>query len=150
MEYMSWIWLGITVLFGIAEASSAALISIWFAAGALVAMLGSMLGIGLKSQIVIFLLVSAVALIGTRPLVKKYQRGKTTPTNADRILGRTAKVTEAIHNDTFTGAVYADGKTWTARSTDGTVIPAGEQVLIERMEGVKLFVKWIEKKEDIA
>ena len=149
MGYMSWVWLGATVLFGVVEAATAGLVSIWFAAGSLAALLVTMLGANTTVQIVVFLLVTAATLVLTRPLVKKYQNGKTTPTNADRVLGRSAKVTETIENDAFTGAVYADGKTWTARSTDGSVIPAGEQVVIERMEGVKLFVKLIERTEEV-
>ena len=149
MGYMSWVWLGATVLFGVVEAATAGLVSIWFAAGSLAALLVTMLGANTTVQIVVFLLVTAATLVLTRPLVKKYQNGKTTPTNADRVLGRSAKVTETIENDAFTGAVYADGKTWTARSTDGSVIPAGEQVMIERMEGVKLFVKLIERTEEV-
>ena len=69
------------------------------------------------------------------------------PTNADRVLGEHAKVTETIDNENSTGAVYVDGKIWTARSEDGSVIPAGEQVTIEKMEGVRLFVKQSEKME---
>ena len=71
-------------------------------------------------------------------------------TNADRALGETAKVTEAIDNAASTGAVYVDGKTWTARSADGSVIPAGTVVEILRMEGVKLFVKKLEEKVEVV
>ena len=63
------------------------------------------------------------------------------PTNADRVLHHTAKVTETIDNENTTGAVYIDGKTWTARSEDGDVIARGSMVTIVRMEGVKLFVR---------
>ena len=91
--------------------------------------------------------VSAIALAATRPLVKKYARGKAVPTNLDRVIGETGKVTEDINNENATGAVYVDGKTWTARSDDGTVIPAGEQVRIVKMEGVRLFVKLSENLE---
>ena len=86
-------------------------------------------------------MVSAAALAATRPLVKRFSSGRAVPTNADRVLGRTGKVTETIDNADSSGAVYVDGKTWTARSADGTVIPAGSQVEIERMEGVKLLVR---------
>ena len=99
--------------------------------------------------LLLFVVVSAVALAATRPLVKKLSAGRITPTNADRVLGQTAKVTETIDNDDSTGAVYADGKTWTARSADGQTIPAGAQVEIERMEGVKLFVKRISEHVEV-
>ena len=85
------------------------------------------------------------ALVGTaRPAESFFTRG--------RVLGRTARVTETIDNDSAAGAVYVDGKTWTARSADGTVLPAGSRVEVRRMEGVKLIVeaarKAPEKKEE--
>ena len=86
----------------------------------------------------------------TRPLLKKVTAGSATPTNADRVLGGLAKVTETIDNENSTGAVYVDGKTWTARSVDGVRIPAGSQVCIEAMEGVKLLVKKIEEKVEVT
>ena len=137
---MIWIWLGCIVGFGILEALTAGLISIWFVVGGIAALLCAILGAGTLFQIVVFIAVSAAALILTRPLVRRYTQGKSIPTNADRVLGQTAKVTEAINNENSTGAVYVDGKTWTARTTDGDVIPVGTLVQIERMEGVKLFV----------
>ena len=137
---MIWIWLGCIVGFGILEALTAGLISIWFVVGGIASLLCAILGAGTLFQIVVFIAVSAAALILTRPLIRRYTQGKSIPTNADRVLGQTAKVTEAINNENSTGAVYVDGKTWTARPTDGDVIPAGTLVQIERMEGVKLFV----------
>ena len=71
------------------------------------------------------------------------------PTNADRVLGATGKVTETIDNENSSGAVYVDGKTWTARSADGAVIPAGEPVEITSMEGVKLIVNPCVEKEGV-
>ena len=99
---------------------------------------------------ILFIAVSGAALILTRPLVKKLTAGKIVPTNADRVLGQTGKVTETIDNESAAGAVYVDGKTWTARSADGTVIPAGSRVVVESMEGVKLFVKLSEKTEVVS
>ena len=137
---MIWIWLGCIVGFGLLEAMTAGLISIWFVMGAIAALLCSILGAGTLFQVIVFLTVSAAALVVTRPLLRRYTQGSTVATNADRVLGLAAKVTETISNENSTGAVYVDGKTWTARSSDGSVIPAGAQVYVERMEGVKLFV----------
>ena len=139
MNLMIWIWLGAIVLFGVVEAATAGLVSIWFVAGALAALIAVLLGAGIWVQLVAFVVVSAAAL--TRPLVKKITAGRSVPTNADRVLGREAKVTETIDNENSTGAVYVDGKTWTARSVDGIVIPVGEQVEVSSMEGVKLLVQ---------
>ena len=149
MNVMSWLWLGGVVLFGAVEAATAGLVSIWFAAGAVAGLIAAWLGAGVAAQVVLFAVVSAAALAVTRPLVRRYAAGKAVPTNLDRVLGDTGRVTETIDNANSAGAVYVDGKTWTARSADGSVIPAGAQVTVERIEGVKLFVKPCEKNEEV-
>lgn len=138
---MTILWIGAIIVFGVVEALTAGLVSIWFVPGAVAGLIAAMAGLGILAQLVLFLAVSTAALAATRPLVKKLSAAKAVPTNADRVLGERGKVTEAIDNENSTGTVYVDGKTWTARSVDGTVIPAGTQVEIERMEGVKLFVQ---------
>ena len=140
-EMMTIIWIAAIIIFGIAEAATAGLVSIWFVAGAVAALLALELGAVLWLQIVVFLAVSIAALIATRPLAHKMLDKTIVPTNADRVLHHTAKVTETIDNENTTGAVYIDGKTWTARSEDGDVIARGSMVTIVRMEGVKLFVR---------
>ena len=148
-DYMIWVWLGAAVLFGTVEALTAGLVSIWFVVGAAAALAGAILGGSIPVQAALFIAATAASLAATRPLVKRWTRGKAVATNADRVLGRTAKVTETIDNDNSSGAVYVDGKTWTARSADGSVIPTGEQATVERIEGVKLFVRPCEKKEEV-
>ena len=150
MDLMSWLWLGAAVLFGIVEALTAGLVSIWFVAGAAAALVGALLGAGTGVQVALFLAVSAAALAATRPLVRRFSKDGTVATNADRVLGQTGKVTEDIDNVSSTGAVYVDGKTWSARSADGSVIPAGVTVKVLRMEGVRLFVEKIEEKAEVA
>ena len=114
--------------------------SIWFAAGSLAAFLAVCFGASLPVQGILFLAVSVGILAAVRPLMKR-ANAKTVPTNLDRVIGCTARVTEEIDNEAGTGAVYVEGKTWTARSSDGTVLPIGTRVIAERMEGVKLYVK---------
>ena len=150
MDYMIWVWLGAAVVFGVVEALTAGLVSIWFVAGSAAALIGAFLGAGLGVQVALFVVVSAAALAVTRPLVRRYMAGKAVPTNLDRVLGDSGKVMETIDNENSSGAVYVDGKTWTARSADGSVIPAGTVVEILRMEGVKLFVKKIEEKVEVV
>lgn len=150
MNVMSWLWLGGVVLFGAVEAATAGLVSIWFAAGAVAGLIAAWLGAGVAVQVVLFAVVSAAALAVTRPLVRRYAAGKAVPTNLDRVLGDTGRVTETIDNARSAGAVYVDGKTWTARSDDGAVIPQGTTVKILRMEGVKLFVRKIEEKVEVT
>ncbi len=145
---MIWFWLAAVVLFGVVEAATAGLVSIWFVAGAVAALIGAAAGSTLLTQLVLFVAVSAAALAVTRPLVRKVTAGQIVPTNADRVLGQTAKVTEAIGGEDAAGAVYVDGKTWTARSVGGTPIPAGERVRVAKIEGVTLFVETISMIEE--
>ena len=142
---MTIVWTAAIILFGVVEAATAGLVSIWFVAGALAALIAAFVDAPLTVQVVLFLAVSAAALAMTRPLLRRITTAKATPTNADRVLGALVKVTETVDNENSTGAVYADGKTWTARSMDGTVFPAGSQVRVEAMEGVKLLVNQPEK-----
>lgn len=138
---MTFVWIAAIVVFGIAEAATAGLVSIWFVAGAVAALLAVQFGAVLWLQIVIFLAVSIAALVATRPLAHKMLDKTIVPTNADRVLHHKAKVVEEIDNENARGAVYIDGKTWTARSEDGGVIPWGSMVTVVKMEGVKLFVR---------
>lgn len=139
------LWLIVMVLFLVVEAATVGLVCIWFAVGALAALIAALLGAEIWLQIVLFLVVSAVALYFTRPLAKKYVNAKVEPTNADMVIGKECRVTEAIDNIAGTGAVYVDGKTWTARSESDEVIPEGTLVTAKRIEGVKLIVAAPEK-----
>lgn len=153
MSIFIWLWLGALVLFGVAELLTESMISIWFVAGSLAALFTCMSGLALggltpeATQVLVFAIVSAAALILTRPLVRRFMTKPHIPTNLDRVQGMVAKVTEAVDNERASGAVYVDGKTWTARSADGSVIPAGTQVKVEKIEGVKLLVHTSEKVE---
>lgn len=128
------------VLFG-AEIVSVNLTTIWFALGALAAMISSLCGAALWLQILWFLVVSVLTLVLTKPLVKKFVNSKTQATNADMVIGQTCVVIEPIDNLKGTGAVTVGGKTWTARSDAGDVFAPGERVKAVRIEGVKLIVE---------
>jgi len=134
------LWAAVLVTMVIVEASTVSLVSIWFAGGALVALIASFLGAGLLLQLGLFLVVSTVLLAVLWPLRSKLLRRSIQPTNADRVIGMTALVTEDVDNITGAGAVQVDGKTWTARSTENLQLQAGELVKVDRIEGVKLFV----------
>lgn len=134
------IWIGAIVIFGVAEALTAGLVSIWFVLGAVAGLITAVSGGAVWLQVALFFVVSIAALILTRPLVRRMNRGHIVPTNADRVLGGVGRVTERIDNTVPTGAVYIDGKTWTARSESGEVFPVGALVQVSRMEGVKLYV----------
>ena len=132
------LWLALFVVFLIVEAGTVALVSIWFALGALAALLACVLGAEMWLQITVFLVVSLVLLA----VLWKRVRNKltTTKTNVDSVIGAEGYVTEAIDNLSYTGRVKLGGITWAARSTSGAGIPVGTLVKVERIEGVKVFV----------
>lgn len=140
---MTTFWIIAMVVFLVIEAVTVGIVSVWFAIGALFAMVTAMLGANLWVQITVFLVVSAIALYFTRPLVKKFVNNKVEPTNADMLIGKECRVVETIDNLSGMGAVYVDGKTWTARTVDEEIIPEGQLVKAERIEGVKLIVSKI-------
>lgn len=140
MNWAAILWLVLTVAFLIAEAATVTVISLWFAAGSLAAMATALLGGGIWLQVGVFLAVSAIALTALRPLVRKYLTPKLTATNIDSVIGSVGIVTISIDNISAAGQVKLNGMEWTARSSSGDVIPAGTQVTVNRIEGVKVFV----------
>lgn len=140
-DMMTLIWIAAMVIFGVVEAITVGLTSIWFVVGSVAGLIAAICGGPIWLQLALFFVVSIVCLAATRPLVKKLLRKDVTATNADRVLGQTARVTESIDNAVPTGAVYVGGMTWTARSESGQPIPRNAQVKIVRMEGVRLFVE---------
>lgn len=134
------LWLILMVVALLAEAMTATLFSIWFAAGALVAMAVALLGLPVWLQIIVFLVVSALVLFITKPLAEKMINKKAIKTNADRVIGAIGIVTETINNLENTGQVSVLGQLWSARSESGEQIIAGSEVSINKIEGVKLLV----------
>ena len=135
------VWLVLMLLLLGAEAATVGLTSIWFAVGALAAMIAAALGAGIILEIILFCVVSLVCILAVRPMAQAHLNNKVEPTNADRIIGMKAVVSEEINNLTGAGAVSVDGKTWTARSETEEVIPKGAVVKVLRIEGVKVFVQ---------
>ena len=138
---MTIFWLAAFILFAIGEAVTVGLVSVWFAVGALAALFATALGAGLWLQITVFLGVSALALALFKPLSSKFLKPKLSATNADRVIGSAALVTEAIDNTQSQGQVKVNGQVWSARSARDVVIPAGTDVRVLRIEGVKVIVE---------
>ncbi len=135
------VWAALIVAFGVLEGITAQLVSIWFVIGAIAALIAQLLGATLIVQIIVFIAVSIIALLITRPLVRKKLNTKAEKTNADRCIGQEAVVIEEIDNLAPTGQVKADGKVWTARSANGEKIPKDSIVTVEKIDGVKLIVQ---------
>ena len=134
-------WIAAMIFFFIVEAATVGLVSIWFAFGALAALICSLMHAPVWLQIIWFLAISVITLVLTRPLAKRYVNGRAVATNADRNIGRTAVVSERIDNLAATGAVKLDGVTWTARTPEDSVtVEEGAPVIVQEIQGVKLIV----------
>ena len=137
---MSLFWLIAMVLFGVLEAVTVGLTSIWFAVGALAALIAALPGPAPWCRSIVFLAVSFVTLLLVRPLAQRYINDRKEPTNADRVIGQEAVVTQTIDNLKGEGQVSISGAVWTARSQEEAPIPAGSRVRVLRIEGVKVIV----------
>lgn len=150
MEVSTIIWFGLLVLFLIAESQTVALMFLWFAAGALVATVASVLNAPVWLQILLFFVVSITLLLSLRPMLRKFMTPRIVKTNVDALVGQKCYVTAAIDNISASGQVKLNGMEWTARSTTGLEIPAGTLVCVDKIEGVKAFVTPVEMKEEVS
>ena len=140
MNWFALVWLALMIVFLLLEAGTVSMVSIWFAVGALAAMVASLCGGELWLQIVLFFAVSIVLLAALRPLARKYFTPKITKTNVDSVIGMQGLVTADINNVTAQGQVKLGAMEWTARSSSGEPIKAGTLVKVDKVEGVKAFV----------
>lgn len=136
----STIWMIVLVVLVVGEAVTVGLTFIWFAVGALAGLMVAIAGGEVWLQVVVFLVLSGLTLVLVRPLAAKLLKPGYSPTNADRVIGKTALVTEEIDNVEGKGAVKISGQEWTARSEQNQTIAVGTEVRILRIEGVKVFV----------
>ena len=149
MNWAAVVWLILIVVFLLAEASTVALVSTWFAIGSLAAMLVALTGAGWGFQIAVFMIVSATCLTALRPLVRKHITPKLTKTNVDAVVGSRGLVTVAIDNVTAQGQVKLGPMHWTARSESGEPIKEGTLVKVVRIEGVKAIVSPVEETANV-
>ena len=142
------VWLILAVILAVVEGVTFALISIWFSVGALAAMIIALNGLPLWMQILVFVAVSGIMLLLTKPLARKAMNKKAEKTNADRVIGQTGKVTQRIDNLRTSGQANVLGQTWTARSADDSVIDEGELIRVLEIQGVKIIVERVLKEEE--
>lgn len=134
------IWLGLLVVFLVLEGATAGMVSLWFAAGSLAALIAAMLNAPGWVQLALFVAVSAALLLALRPWAKRHVNPRGTATNVDAVIGTRGYVTIPIDNLSPSGQVKLGSMTWTARSSSGAPIPEGTLVRVDRVEGVKVFV----------
>lgn len=149
MNWAAILWLVLMVVFLIVEASTVTMVSLWFAAGSLAALLLGLIWAPVWLQILTFVVVSGVLLALLRPLARKHFTPKLTRTNVDAVVGSTGLVTVAINNVAAAGQVKLGAMEWTARSTSGEAIPVGTLVRVDKIEGVKAFVSPVEVKANV-
>ena len=142
MEQYMWIlWVFGVVFFGIVEAATVNMVSLWFVGGALAALVAQLLGGPIWLQTVLFFVVSGALLFALRPFVRRFVTPNKIPTNADMVIGQESYITETEDNLRGTGALKLDGKEWSVRSESETVLAEGTLVKVVKIEGVKLFVE---------
>ncbi|MFV0464562.1 MAG: NfeD family protein [Lachnospiraceae bacterium] len=138
----AYIWLIIMVAFLVIEAATAGLATIWFAIGALVAMIANLMGFGIVSQFASFIIVSLLMLAFTRPIALKYLNPKKIKTNYEDAEGKTVKITERVDNDNETGKAILNGQEWTVKSwKDDVILEKESMAKVQEVKGVKLIVK---------
>ena len=140
MNWEAIFWLIAMVVFIATEAMTVSLVSIWFAAGALGAIIVALVGGGVILQVTVFLALAIVLLLSLRGIVRKHITPRITSTNIDSIVGATGVVLAPVNNIAATGQVQIGGVEWSARSSSNAHIPTGTLVKVDRIEGVKVFV----------
>lgn len=138
---MPFVWLILAVVLGVVEAVTVSLISVWFAIGALAAIIPAFFNVPVWGQVLVFLFVSAISFAFTKRFFKDIVKVKKQPTNSDSLIGTDGIVTEEIDNLSGKGKIYISGLTWSARTENGEIIPEGAVVTVNKIEGVKLFVE---------
>ncbi len=141
---MPFIWIGFAIIMAVCEAFTTQLVSIWFVFGSICAAITTIFTPSIPIQSAVFLLVSLIALIITRPLVRRFKKKRTNiSTNADRLIGKTGVLLTDISDPQSVGQVRVEGEIWTAKS-DFTPIEKDSKVTVLAIEGVKLIVKPIQ------
>lgn len=139
----SFLWVAVIIAALIVETATLDLNAIWFALGGLGGLIVTSVGGSLHVQLVVFVVISAVLIFLVRPFARRVLRPKGAATNADRIIGQEALVTQPINNTLSQGEIKVFGQLWTARAADGGEIPAGSLVRVREIVGVKAIVEKI-------
>lgn len=142
MEYMPYVWLSLAVILAVVEISTTQLVSIWFVIGAAATavMSSTIIKGNLVLQIIAFILISTIALLLTRPLVRKIRKQELISTNSDRNIGKSGVVIADINPENGKGMVRIGSEKWSAKSFQNYVIKEGTNIKVVAIEGVKLVV----------
>ena len=148
-QFLPYIWIGGAIVFAILEATTAQLVSIWFVVGAVAAAITTIFTDNVFIQIAVFVAVSALALVLTRPISKKLTAAKKVKTNADSLIGKVGIVRTEINNTLSQGQITVNGQIWSAKTADDSVtVEVNKKVKVLKISGVKLVVAPVETGED--
>lgn len=139
MEMIFWLVLFVVLL--VVEIATMGLTTVWFAGGALIAFFAAYIHLGIGLQIVLFLVVSILLLVLTRPIAVKYFNQEREKTNVDSLIGQNAVVLEEINTIKATGRVEVNGMEWSAKTEHTEIIEVNTVVSIKGIQGVKLIVE---------
>ena len=140
------IWLALVIVLIVIEIFTVGLTTIWFAGGALAAIVINLLGLGMVWQIIVFLVVSGVLLFFTRPWALKYINSNRVKTNYEGVIGKVIRITEIVDNMNQTGKAVVNGQEWSVRSEqDKVILGEGTLAKVVKIEGVKLIVRVYEE-----
>jgi membrane protein implicated in regulation of membrane protease activity len=137
---MYWVWAILIIIFAVVEGMTFGLISIWFALGAIVALITSFLGVPILIQVIVFISASGIMLVFTKPIAKDFLKIGGEKTNVESLIGASGHVIKEIE-EFATGQVKVNGQIWTALEEDSSPIEVNAEVLVVAVEGVKLIVK---------
>ncbi len=147
MDHMAFVWLVLLVVLLLVEVMTLNLTTIWFAGGALIALILAFIGVPFNVQAISFVVVSLVVLFLLRPSVVKRYNASLTKTNIGALIGAEVKITETVNNDEMTGKAIVNGQEWTARAIeDDMIIEKDQKAKVIEIKGVKLILS--NKKED--
>jgi membrane protein implicated in regulation of membrane protease activity len=148
MDNTTMYWLAAMIILILIEIPTVGLTTIWFAIGALVAVVASAIGLGFAVQVVLFIVVSIVMLIFTRPWAIKYINANHAKTNYEGIIGKVVRITQDVDNISETGCAIVNGQEWTVRSNDENVkIPSGKLAKVVDIRGFKLIVEEVKEEK---
>lgn len=141
------LWIFIAIVMGVVESATVSLVSVWFCVGAIAAAITASITPSIFAQCTVFVIVTTIMLVITRPIAKRLTKVHFTPTNADRIIGMVGIVTKTINPIEGPGLIKVGGQIWSARSENSTIIEKDSLVCVIKITGVHAIVQLKEEEK---
>ncbi len=138
---MTWyMWLVVIAVLLIIEVFTMGLTTIWFCIGSIGGIIMSLLGFSTIWQIVVFAVVSIIAMLLFRPISIKYLNKVKATTNIDDLVGKVVVLTQDIDESNNLGKADLKGMEWTVFCDEKPAPKMGDKAIVRSIEGVKLVV----------